>query len=218
VLGTYSFGRSDLSPDTLTRMGQNDSSVQPLTQLLNRLGNMDPEAERAFEKEVYGRLKRIAASAMRDEKAGHTLQPTALVGEFMAQLFDKTLPAWESRMHFYKVAAIKMRTLLVDHARKKRAAKRGEGKKTVLLEDFHALNWQDPDHVLAYEEAMAQLEHHYPDVGEILSLSVMAGLSDDEIADGMKISRATLQRRKKLGRAFLAKRMIGVHLEAADGL
>jgi RNA polymerase sigma-70 factor, ECF subfamily len=180
-----------------------------LTQLLNRLRSGDAEAQRAFEDEVYQRLRKIASGAMRRERSNHTLQPTALVHEFMAHLYENEPPAWADREHFYNAAARKMRLLLVDHARKHKSAKHGSGAIGLELKEGHAIQWDNPEHVLALEEAMTKLEQRFPKESRVMELSAYAGLEDDEIVELTGTSRATVQRMKRFSRAFLAKHLLG---------
>jgi len=180
-----------------------DSNEQ-LTVYLNKISQGDPEAHRLFEQEIYDRLRRIAAKAMSGESA-NTLQPTALVHEFMVGLLERSSVNWESRGHFYKTAAISMRHLLVDAARRKRAAKHGGGNLVPLIDNLSSLVWDDPDHVLAFEQAMSKLEARFPEEAEILTLTQFTDLDDEELAKILGCSRATIQRRKKLARSFLAK-------------
>lgn len=180
---------------------------EQLTVYLNKMHQGDPEAQRLFEQEVYDRLRRMAAKAMSGESA-NTLQPTALVHEFMMGLLEKSRVNWESRGHFYKTAAISMRHLLVDAARRKKAAKHGGGNLVPLLDNLNSLVWEDPDHVLAFEQAMSELEARFPEEAEVLTLTQFTELDDSELAEILDCSRATIQRRKKLARNFLAKRLL----------
>jgi len=182
-------------------------SNQELTHYLNRLKAGDPDAQRLFSEEVYDRLRRIAAKAMSGE-GGQTLQPTALVHEFMLGVLEKDQATWESRGHFYKTAAISMRHLLVDSARRKRAVRHGGGNLVPIVDDLNSISWEDPDHILAFEEAMIELEKRFPEEAEVLSLAQFAGLEDAQIGEMLDCSRATVQRRKQLARSFLAKRLL----------
>ena len=155
---------------------------------------------------IYDQLRRIAASYMRAERPGHTLQATALVNEAWLRL-DQERGAWQSRAHFFSVAAQVMRWILYDHARRHRASKRGEGRQVELKEGL-ALSDQRSAEVLALEEALQRLEALDERQARIVELRYYFGLEIEETAELLAISPATVKREWALARAWL-RREIG---------
>jgi RNA polymerase sigma-70 factor, ECF subfamily len=169
-----------------------------ITQLLDdyRSGN-----ETALEKllpQVYDQLHRIAAKYMRRENEKHTLQPTALVHEAFLRLVDGAQVDWQNRAHFFAVAANLMRRILVDHAKAKRAAKRGGGGIHVSFdEQMHASGTaegtSEPD-VLALDRALKKLAKTEERQARVVELRYFGGLSVEEVADALQASPATIKR------------------------
>lgn len=149
---------------------------------------------------VYDTLRRIAAAKLAREPAGHTLDATALVHEAYLKLGDAAL---ESRSQFLRAAAESMRRILVDHARRKRAAKRGGAGKRFDLSESDRVAVPDPDTVLAVDEALSRLESEDEGSAEVARLRLFAGLSVEEAADALAVSRATAFRDWAYARAYL---------------
>lgn len=150
---------------------------------------------------VYDELRRLAAANLANEPAGHTLDATALVHEAYLRL--RAAPAVESRGQFFRVAAEAMRRILIDHARRKRSEKRGgKGKRFEVLEsDRSAVT--DPDTLLTIDDALEKLAIEDAASAEVARLRLFAGLSVDEAADALGISRATAFRDWAYARACL---------------
>jgi len=154
---------------------------------------------------VYRELRQLAAAYLRRERQGHTLQPTAVVHEAYLRLMDQTNPNWQNRSHFYGVAARLMRQILVDHARRKHALKRGGLK--VPLES--AVSFQDglkPD-LLALDHGLSVLEKIDPRKCQAIELRYFGGLSMDEIAQALDVSAVTVRRDLRMAEAWLHKEM-----------
>jgi RNA polymerase sigma-70 factor, ECF subfamily len=154
---------------------------------------------------VYRELRQLAAAYLRRERQGHTLQPTAVVHEAYLRLMDQTNPIWQNRSHFYGVAARLMRQILVDHARRKHARKRGGLK--VPLES--AVSFQDglkPD-LLALDYGLSVLEKIDPRKCQAIELRYFGGLSMDEIAQALDVSAVTVRRDLRMAEAWLHKEM-----------
>src|SRR5215467_2291568 len=128
-----------------------------ITRLLGEVSAGNKDAEAQLLTLVYDELRRIAASYLRKERPDHTLQPTALVHEAYLRLIEQKEQNWESRTHFLGIAAHLMREILVDHARKRCAAKRGGREKPVPLDELLAASAQRPEELLALDEALARL-------------------------------------------------------------
>jgi RNA polymerase sigma factor (TIGR02999 family) len=178
-----------------------------ITQLLERARNGDADAVAEVTPLVYEALRDIAGRQVRGARGG-TLQTTALVHEAYLRLLGRDSP-WESRAHFYGVAARAMRSILVDHARAKKAKKRGgEGRR----EPFHdALAWFEEHSIdlLSLEESLDVLAREQPRQHQLVELRFFAGLTTEDAAQVLGISRATAERDWTVTRAWLRGRMTG---------
>lgn len=153
---------------------------------------------------VYGELRRLAASHLRSERVDHTLQPTALVHEAFLRLVGQRSVSWASRAHFYGIAAQMMRRVLVDHARRRLAAKRSPG--TLYLDLGEHVAAAVPDRapeLLSLDRALTELERLDPRQARVVELRFFAGLSVEETAEVAGISTATVKREWRTARAFL---------------
>jgi RNA polymerase sigma-70 factor (ECF subfamily) len=182
-----------------------------VTALLARWRAGSPEAEEELMVKVQGELRRLAASYLRRERGGHTLQPTAVVNEAYLRLVPQRTVQWENRAHFFGIAARMMRRVLVDHARKRQAAKR-EGPVTspVTISGIPAPSAPvDAVDVLALNDALSALSELDSRQGEIVEMRYFAGLTVEEIAEILKISTATVKREWTTARLWLRHRMQG---------
>lgn len=152
---------------------------------------------------VYEQLHSIAANAFRGERAGHTLQTTALVNEAYARLVGSEVD-WQDRRHFYAVAARVMRRILVDYAKARNTAKRGDGARHISLDDAVVVAPDTGDDVLALHEALEQLGAEDEELAELLELFYFGGLTVDEIGKMKNVSRSTLKRELRFAKAWLA--------------
>lgn len=155
---------------------------------------------------VYDELRRIAARQLRGERSNHTLQPTELVHEAFLRLVRQNV-SWQNRAHFFGVAAEIMRRLLVDHARKKRADKRGAGMETIALDD--RIEWpaaRDLD-IVALDESLTALAEFDPQQAKVVELRFFAGLSIEETAEVLGVSDSTVKREWRVARAWLLREM-----------
>jgi RNA polymerase sigma factor (TIGR02999 family) len=158
---------------------------------------------------VYDELRRLAASALRHERSDHTLQPTALVHEAYLRLADEPTARWENRSHFMAVAARAMRRILVDHARKHTAAKRGSGAVRLSLDDLEraAANPGDDVDLVALDDALGRLASLDPRQARIVELRFFGGLSVEETAVVVNSSARTVKRDWQVARAWLKREM-----------
>ena len=153
---------------------------------------------------VQRELRRLAASYLRRERPGHTLQPTALVNEAFVRLIGQTAqPDWESRSHFIAIAARHMRQILVDYARRHRAGKRGEGAAMVSLDDVEAAEGSRPIDVIALDEALEKLGALNSRRASAMELKFFGGMEMAEIATALGISIKTVEKDVRLGAAWL---------------
>ncbi len=187
---------------------EGDFDPQPqVTQLLEAIESGQDGAEGDLLMLVYGELRSLAASHMRREPAGHTLQATALVHEAYMRLVGAPGSQWASRGHFFGAAAQAMRRILVERHRRVNSAKRGGGHKRVDAERLDAItlpgDGDDALDLLALDEALTKLEEKDPDMARVVMLRFFAGLSVEETAQAMEISPRTVMREWSVARAWL---------------
>ena len=182
------------------------SADRDITGLLDDWSRGDRHALDRLLPVIYAELRRIAVRQLRHERDGHTLQPTALVHEAYLRLVEQRSAGWQNRAHFFGVAARVMRRVLVDHARRHTAKKRGDGAQRVPLEDIAA---QPPDHipVLALDHALERLEKLDPGLAHIVELRAFGGLTIDEAAQVMNVSTSTAKRDWRTARAWLTREL-----------
>jgi RNA polymerase sigma-70 factor, ECF subfamily len=157
---------------------------------------------------VYNELRRRAARYLRHERINHTLQPTALVHEAYLKLVDQATVEWKDRGHFYAVAAQAMRRILVDHAKHKNRAKRGgPGADLELDPELEMPAAQNNVDIQALDEALSRLAHFDRQQERLVELRYFVGLSLEETADAMNISRATAAREWQLAKAWLHREL-----------
>jgi RNA polymerase sigma factor (TIGR02999 family) len=156
---------------------------------------------------VYAELRRIAARQLRRERDGHTLQPTALVHEAYLRLVEQRSVNWESRAHFFGVAAQVMRRVLVDHARRQGAKKRNGGAQRVPLEAAAETAAVDQIPVLLLDHALGRLETLDPGLAQIVELRAFGGLTIDEAAHVLNVSPTTAKRDWRTAKAWLTNEL-----------
>lgn len=176
-----------------------------MTRLLLELGPDNPEAAERLIPILYAELRSLAGRHMLAERPDHTLQPTALVHEAFIRLVDQRHVRWQNRAHFFAIAARTMRRILVDHARRQRAAKRDGGNRVTLHEEIAA---DSPAvDVLALEEALERLREVDERVVRVVELRFFAGLDVSEAAEVLGISAPTVKRDWRFGKAWLAREL-----------
>ena len=182
---------------------------EDVTALLDDWGRGDREALDRLLPLVYAELRRIAARQLRAERAGHTLQPTALVHEAYLRLVNQRRVDWQNRAHFFGVSAQVMRRILVDHARRRNANKRGDDMQRVSIEA--ALNAPAPDEipVLALDRALDMLQGLDRGLAQIVELRAFGGLTIEEAALVMKVSASTAKREWRTAKAWLTRELDG---------
>ena len=179
------------------------------TRLLLRASAGDSAALHEFAPLVYAEMRGLADQALRQERPDHTLSPTALTHEAYLRLIDQKRVEWRHRGQFLAVAAQAMRRILVDHARARRAAKRGGGQPRV---DGAVWPGADPGpelDLVALDDALAELAAFDPQQSRIVEMRFFGGLSIEEIATGLRISPATVKREWTLARAWLKLKLDG---------
>jgi len=173
-----------------------------LTSLIEQFSQGDRAAAERLLPVIYDDLHRVAVGYFRNQDHGHTLQPTALVNEAYLKLADTTKIHVRDRKHFFVLAARIMRQVLVDHARAKQAEKRGGKMQRVTLAGLGATPQQTID-VLALEDALHRMSELDPDRARLVELRFFAGLTSEEAAEVLGISRAEATRRWRMARAWL---------------
>ena len=156
---------------------------------------------------VYKELRRLAHAHLRNERPDHTLQSAALVNEAYLRLIGLDAPQWESRTHFFAIAARLMREVLVDYARRHRAGKRGGGARKLSLTDATEVSRRQDVDVVALDDALGALAKIDPRQSQVVELRFFAGLSLQEISAALQIAPATVQRDWTAARAWLHREM-----------
>jgi RNA polymerase sigma factor (TIGR02999 family) len=174
-----------------------------VTELLQGWRAGDRKALDALLPLVYDELRRLAHHHLRNERPDHTLRSTALVHEAYFRLVGQDFPQWESRSHFFAIAAQLMRQILVDYARRHRASKRGSGACMLTLDDAVVLPRRKDVDVVALDDALNTLAEIDPRQSRVVELRFFAGLSLEEISEVMGIATATVQRDWTAARAWL---------------
>lgn len=180
-----------------------DSPTQQATIVLSELTRGDSSAAERLLPLVYAELRSLAGSYFRAQPADHTLQPTALVHEAFIRLIDQTSVEWNDRAHFFAVAATAMRQILTDHARRSKALKRGGDRERVSLENAPTPAEKGEVDLVALDEILTKLEGFDPRKHRILELRFFGGLSVEEVARILEVSKTTVENEWRAARAWL---------------
>ena len=186
-------------------MGQNSTSE--ITKLLQGWQGRDRAALDALLPAVYEELRRLAHRELRNERPDHTLQSAALVNEAYLRLFRMQPPQWESRTHFFAIAAQLIRQILVDYARRRRAGKRGAGQVAVPLEDASQLSRGKGVDVVVLDDGLKALAELDPRKAKVVELRFFGGLTFAETAEVLDVSSVTVSRDWSTARAWLHREM-----------
>ncbi len=181
------------------------SATHEVTLLLAEWAKGNQQALDELTPLVYKELRQLAASYLRKERQGHTLQPTALVHEAYLRLVDQKNPSWQDRSHFFGVAARLMRQILVDHARRRQAGKRAGLK--VPLEEAVSFQHERSRDLVALDSGLNALEKLDPRKCKAVELRYFGGLSMDEIAQALDVSPVTVRRDLRMAEAWLHHEM-----------
>jgi RNA polymerase sigma factor (TIGR02999 family) len=190
---------------------RDEASHDDITDLLQRWKQGDADALERLAPLVYAELRRIAGRALAHERRDHTLQSTALVHEAFLKLVDQRRVNWQSRAHFFGLAAQLMRRILVDHARRVATSKRGGEAATISLEvagDVPAVSGHAAD-VFLLDAALRKLEAFDPGQGRVVELRFFGGLTIEETADLLGVSTMTIKRDWAVARAWLYRELAG---------
>lgn len=179
-----------------------------ITRLLKAWGSGDKAALDALTPVVYNEMRRMARRYMQNERAGQTIQATALVNEVYLKMIDVAIANWQDRVHFFAVSASMMRRILVDRARARGSAKRGGAGRKVNLDDAPELASPGRDReIVALDEALNTLAAMDPRKARVIELRFFGGLSVEETADLLGISPQSVMRDWKLAKVWLQREM-----------
>ena len=185
-----------------------DPQTSDVTRLLASISAGDPAAMERLMPLVYDELRVLAASQLRRERGEHTLTPTALVHEAFFRLVDQRSVSWQGRSHFFGVAAQAMRRILVDHARRRSAAKRSRQHQVTLDSGVgDASTDGGAEEMIAVDTALERLAAADPRQAQLVELRYFAGFSIEEVAELMQLSPATVKREWAFARAWLQKEL-----------
>ena len=182
-------------------------SAQPVTLILQDLARGDKDALDRLMPFVYAELKKLAGSYLRQEREGHTLQPTALVHEAYFRLVDQERPDYNNRAHFLGVAAHVMRLILIDHARSKRAAKRGAGRPVISLENFMDAPIERPTAMVMVDDAIRALEVHDPQLAKLVEMRFFGGMTAEESAEVLQWPVEKVRAELRIAQAWLKREL-----------
>lgn len=180
-------------------------SPATITQLLIRWSNGDKAALEELAPQVYSELRRLAKYYLRRERPDHTLQASDLVHEAYLRLVKEEEIDWQNRAHFFGIAAVRMRYILVEHARSRQAGKRGGGEYRLSLSAANGLAAEQDINLLALDNALRRLEELDPQKTRIVELRYFGGMTIEETAEVLKLSPATIKRDWSMARAWLRK-------------
>jgi RNA polymerase sigma-70 factor (ECF subfamily) len=188
-----------------------EPSLSPhrVTQLLQQWSHGDNSALAELTPLVYEELRRLAHHYMEGQSPDHTLQTTALVNEAYLRLADQTNPNWQSRAHFFAVAARAMRQIVVDYARSQRSQKRGGGRVRIELDESAILSPEQSKEIVDLHEALERLATLDSRKAQVVELKYFGGLNYDEMAEVLKISRVTVRRDWEFARLWLYTELHG---------
>ena len=190
-------------------MRQGPSGSNEVTLLLQAWSGGNKEALDSLIPLVHRELHRIAARLMARQRRNHTLQATSLVNEAYLRLVDAQQLGWQDRAHFFGLCALAMRHILVDHARSRGSAKRGGDQVLIELEEGLASDTSPGINLLELDAALSRLAELDPRKSQVIELRFFGGLSVEETAEALKISRETVQRDWKFARAWLFGELSG---------
>ena len=190
-------------------LAEPDTSSGQVTQLLRNWRSGDPKALEALLPHVYHELHTVAAAYIRRERPGHTLRPTDLIHETYLRLVGSDMPELESRKHFYAMAARLMRQILVDHARRHRAGKRGSGMDHLPIEEAVVYTKERAAEFVALDEALDALQEFDPRKARVIELRFFGGLTVDEIGEVTEMSPSSVARDLRFAEAWLHQELEG---------
>lgn len=182
-------------------------SMNDVMRILENIESGDARAADDLLPLVYEQLRRIAQQHMAQERGDHTLQATALVHEAYLRLVGPRRIPWKNKAHFYAAAAEAMRRILLDHAKARGRKKRGGGRRRIPLSVADVAESWNLEETLSLDDALRRLVDRDPGIGEVVRLRFFAGLSIEETAEALEVSKATVKRRWEFGRTWLYREL-----------
>ena len=180
-----------------------ETGPQEITRLLRAWKDGDEASLDRLWELVYRRLSRLAATYLQNEREGHTLETGALVNEAFLRLANQNQVRWQDRAHFFALAAKMMRRILVDHARRSESSKRGGGQHTICLHELHDLDDTGHPDIIRLDDALLDLEGEDPELANLVVMRYFGGLTRQEIAEVLAVSKTTVARQWRTARAWL---------------
>jgi RNA polymerase sigma factor (TIGR02999 family) len=190
-------------------MAKDPPQKHEISQLLDAWSSGNQSALDELYPLVYDELHRLASRYMSRERKGHTLQTTALINEAYVRLVDQRNIHWANRSHFFAISAQIMRRILIDHARRHAYAKRGGGQHPVTLDETATLQVERAAEMIRLDDALQSLAEIDPRRSRVVELRYFGGLSNEEIAETLKISPNTVTRDWNMARAWLYQELAG---------
>jgi RNA polymerase sigma factor (TIGR02999 family) len=178
-----------------------------ITRLLLEMRQGNPEAATDLIPLVYDQLRMRARAVLRNERSDHTLQPTALVNDALMHLMGAESLVWQNRAHFFAVSSKIMRHILIDHARAHRAKKRGGEFRKISLDESLEYEWCQAESLLSLNEALERLQSFDPRLSSVVEMRFFAGMTEEEIAEVLKLSVRTVKNDWQLARDWLYREM-----------
>jgi RNA polymerase sigma-70 factor, ECF subfamily len=178
-----------------------------ITQLLLAWSDGDKQALDRLVPLVYDELRRLAQNYMRKERAGQTLQTTALIHEVYLRLIDADRVQWRNRAHFFGIAARLMRQILVARARERGCQKRGGGAERVSLDEAMVIDERLDEDLVALDEALGELSQFDARMAQVVEMRFFGGLTEEEIAAALDVSTKTVRRDWRLARSWLRRKL-----------
>ena len=189
--------------------GMMSISREQVTRLCQNAARQDRTAMDSLVDHVYATLRRMANRQMGAERVDHTLSPTALVHEAYLRLVDQDSMDWKDRAHFYAIAARVMRRVLIDHARRKLAGKRGGDQIKITLNEEVAGAIASPESLIELDHALERLEELSPRQRQVVEMRFFGGMTHEEVAEVLSVSVPTVRRDWRLAQAWLNREMSG---------
>jgi RNA polymerase sigma factor (TIGR02999 family) len=180
---------------------------QPISVALQDLAKGDKTALDRLLPQVYAELRKLAGYYLRQERVGHTLQPTALVHEAYFRLVDPSQPDFQGRSHFLGVASHVMRQILTDHARTRNAAKRGSGQVVFSLDEFMDAPLQGDSMVVRVDDALQALEAHDPLKAQLIEMRFFGGMTAEESANVLGLALPRVRSELRIAQAWLRREL-----------
>jgi RNA polymerase sigma factor (TIGR02999 family) len=180
---------------------------QPITLALQDLAKGDASAIDRVMPLVYAEMRKLAAHYLRQERSGHTLQPTALVHEVYFRLVGQAQPEFQNRAHFLGVAAHAMRQILIDHARTRNAAKRGGGQGAVSIDEGMDAAFERPAELIQVDDALHALEAHDPRKARLIEMRFFGGMTAEESAEALNLPVQTVRGELRIAQAWLKREL-----------